>query len=198
MKTFLLSYLISWKISAYFGAFLLIMAEGDVVLFISTFLVKQGFFYLPYILPLLIAGAFFGDFLWYSLGKFISRYREGLLSKIISKITTRFDDGILNRTDTLLLATKFIYGTNRITLIRSGMLNVPIKKFCSADIKAVLIWIFIVGGIAYITSSWIPHFKYYFRYAEIGLALGILSFFVIERLITTIFEENILGNNKKK
>lgn len=197
MKTFLLSYLISWKLSAYFGAFILVMIEGDVILFVSAFLVKQGLFELHYIAPILIMGALIGDFLWYSFGKLIGRYPNGLPSKIISKITARFDDGILNRTETLLLATKFIYGTNRITLIRSGMLDVSIKKFFKADVKAVLIWIFIVGGIAYITSAWIPHFKYYFRYAEIGLALGILSFFVIERLITTIFEENILGKSKK-
>jgi len=197
MKTLFLKYLISWKLSAYLGAFALMLIEGDVVVFVSAFLTKQGFFYLPYIAPLLILGALIGDFLWYSLGKFANRHPESLPSKIISKVTKRFDDGILNRTDTLLMATKFIYGTNRITLIRSGMLNVPIKKFFNANIKAVLVWIFIVGGIAYATSAWIPHLKHYFRYAEIGLALGLLLFLVVERLITTIFEENILGTNKK-
>jgi membrane protein DedA with SNARE-associated domain len=197
MKTLLLSYLISWKLSAYFGAFVLIMIEGDVVVFVSAFLTRQGFFYLPYIAPLLILGALIGDFLWYSLGKFANQHPESLPSKIISNITKRFDDGIMNRTDTLLMATKFIYGTNRITLIRSGMLNVPVRKFFNADIKAVLVWIFIVGVIAYATSAWIPHLKHYFRYAEIGLALGLLLFLVVERLITAIFEENILGSNKK-
>ncbi len=197
MKTILLSYLVSWKLSAYLGAFALMMVEGDAVIFVSAFLTKHGFFYLPYIAPLLLIGALTGDFLWYSLGKFIGRYPNGIPSRIISKITKRFDDGILNRTDTLLVATKFIYGTNRITLIRSGMLNVPIRKFFKANLKAVIIWIFIVGGIAYATSVWIPHLKHYFRYAEIGLALGLLIFLVVERLITTIFEENILGSSKK-
>jgi membrane protein DedA with SNARE-associated domain len=198
VRTLFLNYLIAWKFSAYTGAFVLIMIEGDVIVFISAFLTEQKFFYLPYIVPLLIIGALIGDFLWYSLGKFISRYPEKLPARLIEKITKRFDDGIANRPDNLLMATKFIYGTNRITLIRSGMLNVPVKKFLLADAKAVIVWIFIVGGIAYGAAYWLPHLKEYFRYAEIGLALGILLFLVVERLITTIFEENLLGGNSKK
>lgn len=198
MKTILLNYLLAWKFSAYLGAFFLIMFEGDIVIFVSSFLTQQNFFYLPYILPILIAGAIIGDFLWYSLGKIIGRYPTKLPAKIIERITKRFDNGIANRPEKLLLVTKFIYGTNHITLIRTGMLNLPTKKFFSADIKAILVWVFFVGGIAYCASAWIPHLKNYFRYAEIGLALGLLLFLFVERLITTVFEDNLLGNNQKK
>ncbi len=186
MESLFAHYLTVWEPLGYILIFVGMMFEGDTVLFTAVFLAHQGYLSLfPAILAALW-GMILGDNLWYTLG---AKIRFGQKFPIVTqwaeKLAKPFDDHLRERPFRTIFLAKFTYGFNRAIITRAGMLNLKWKKLEESDILATLLWMSVVGAIAYFSSASLSYLlKDYLKYGEAALAVGIVLFIILERMIS--------------
>ena len=172
----------AWQPLGYFAIFSGLLLEGDLIIFSAMFLTNEGVFKLPIMIPVIIGAAITNDVLWYKLGK-ITRGKNHRLLKMVERIASPLDDLIARYPTRMLTATKFVYGLMRPTLMRLGMLNMPLSNFLRRDIPATLLWVCTVGSIGYFTSASLYYIKHYFRMAEITMLAAFLIFMCLWHFI---------------
>lgn len=169
--------------------FLGMMIEGDIFLFTTGFLVNRGYFAIDLAFLAVFLGTLIGDNLWYVLGELINE--NSVFGRFVSRLTKPFDKHLRGRTFRTILITKFAYGVHRPTLIRAGMLRLPFKKFIEGDIIAIVLWIFLVGGLGYLSSVSFILIKHYLRYTELTLFFGLILFILISHLVSHISKKEL-------
>ncbi len=162
----------------YILVFVGMIIEGDVLLFTTAFLVHQGVFNIGYMLIIVLAGAIFGDTLWYILGFRLNNYFP-FLRRCVDKVARRFDNQLVNRSFHTIFISKFVYGIHHALLIRAGYLKLPFKKFAAVDFPAIILWVAVIGGFGYVAGASFASLKHYLRFAEFGLAAGLMAFFIL-------------------
>lgn len=179
--------LTAWQPLGYLAIFSGLLLEGDLIIFSAMFLAQQGVFQLSIVIPVIIGAVFVNDLLWYNFGKSIRNKDNRLITHFAKKIGAPLDDLIARYPTRILATTKFVYGMMRPTLIRMGMLGVPMPYFLRHDVPAALFWIGTVGSIGYSTGASLYYVKYYFRTAEIILLAAFLSFIILWYFIGSKF-----------
>ena len=159
------------------------------MLFTVGFLTNGGYFDVITMLLVVFFGVMIGDNVWYVLGEVIKE--NSVFGRFITRIVKPFDEHLKKRTIWTIFISKFVYGLHRPTLLRAGMLRLPFKKFIEGDISASIIWIFLIGGLGYISSASFLLIKHYLRYTEITLLLGLITFILISHIITHISKKKL-------
>ncbi len=184
-----LHYLTEYQTLGLIIIFLGMMIEGDIFLFTAGFLVNRGYFAIDMALLAVFLGTLIGDNLWYVLGEMINE--NSVFGRFITRLTKPFDDHLIGRTFRTMLITKFAYGIHRPILFRAGMLRLPFKRFIEGDIIAIVLWIFIIGGLGYISSASFILMKHYLRYTELTLLFGLILFILISHLVSHISKKEL-------
>lgn len=184
-----LHYLSEYQTLGYLIIFLGMMIEGDILLFTAGFLAYRGYFNIDALSLIVFSGVILGDNLWYVFGEILKK--ESFIYKFIKRIASPFDEHLKNRTARTIFIAKFAYGLYRPLLLRAGSLYLPFKKFIKADIIASIIWIFIVGGLGYLSSASFLLIRRYLRYTELTLLLGIAVFILISHIVTKISKKEL-------
>lgn len=182
-------YIISHQTFAYLIIFVGMMIEGDVLLFTAGFLANRGIFDVITLLIIIFSGVILGDNLWYIFGEIIKK--ESYLYGFIERLTLPFDEHLKNRTIRTIFIAKFAYGFYRPLLLRAGSQNLSFKKFIKADVFASTVWIFLIGGLGYISSASFFIIRRYLRYTELTLFLGIAIFILISHIIAGISKKEL-------
>lgn len=156
--------------------------EGDILLFSSFFLAREGVFHLGTLFAVTLLGVLLGDLMWYWLGEKIDKSHSRLLLWA-EKIAAPFDEHLISRTFHTIFISKYTYGIHHAILLRAGMLRFPLRRFVGYDFISSLVWIFIVGGLGYFSSFYFSLIKHYIKFAELGLLFGILLFVFISHYI---------------
>lgn len=184
--------LVSWKILSYFIVFIGMMVEGDLLLFATAFLTRQGFFNLGSIAIVIFASVVIGDLIWYELGFKINKWPKiPYLSMKLNGLINDIDYHIAAKPFFVILISKFTYGFHHIVLARVGAKKMPFKKFISIEFLSAIIWIIVVGGLGYIAQASYAAFKHYLRFAEIGLFISLALFFIFSVFITRFLKKEI-------
>lgn len=179
-----LHYLTEYRTLGYIVIFLGMMIEGDIFLFTAGFLANRGYFAIDMVLLAAFFGTLIGDNLWYVFGEMINE--NSVLGRFITRLTKSFDDHLMGRTFRTMLITKFAYGIHRPILFRAGMLRLPFKKFIESDIIAIVPWVFLIGGLGYISSASFLLIRHYLRYTEVTLLFGLILFILISHIVSHI------------
>ncbi|QQR82211.1 VTT domain-containing protein [Candidatus Campbellbacteria bacterium] len=190
MHALFFQYLETYRLFAYAVIFIGLLLEGEVTLFLAALLVHQGFLNLYDTLALTLLGVFLGDLLWFTLGEHLSLYKK--ISAWVEREAGRFDHIFQAHTFKSLLVTRFLYGLSRPTLIRMGMLRIPIKKFLEANIVTTLVWSSLVWIIAYALSASILSTRHFIPRLEAGIALIIIAIIVLNKLARRFIEKGLL------
>ncbi len=185
----LFHYLTLWQPIGYIVLFFGMMIEGDTLLFLAAFLVRQGSFeFLPTLVTIL-SGVLLGDIGWYMLGKMLNQ--ESFLGKWIHHLAHPFDEHMIQRPFRTIFISKFMYGFHHAMLMRAGALKVPKKQFAKIDLVATISWMAVIGGLGYFFSASLMLFKKYLRVAEVGLVVVLILYAVFEKTITAILKRLI-------
>lgn len=186
----ILKYFIIWKPLGYIVAFFGMMLEGEGFLFALSFLTHRGFFNAVYMFFILLAGALIGDLFWYWFGRRFntSHIPFAFLRNWIDKIAKPLDDHLINRTKHTVFISKFVYGFHRLIMIRSGSLKIKLIDIIKIDIVATIVWIFVIGGLGYLSSLSLHFTRRRLRLTEIALAISIIVFilfwdFIVRKLL---------------
>ena len=143
-------------------------------------------------LPLVFLGAIIGDNIWYVLGELMNKKKLFLkVKKIIEKATSPFDEHLKNRTVRTIFISKFIYGLYRPIILKAGVMNISFEKFIKTDMMTTFVWIFLVGGLGYLSSASFLAVRRYLRYTELTLLLGIAIFILISYVVTKISKKEL-------
>ncbi|MFA6476059.1 MAG: VTT domain-containing protein [Candidatus Paceibacterota bacterium] len=176
-------YLIIWQPLGYLLGVVGMIIEGDITWFTFAFLTSQGFFNLWLMLLVVFGGIVISDTLFFFVGRTIHRFPRFV--KIWSdKIAQPFDRHIHNRPRQTLLISKFTYAVHKPILVRMGMTDKTYLDFMKQDLPGVFIWILVIGGLGYFSGLSFFLVQQYLRYAEVGLLLGLIIFFIAIKLIT--------------
>jgi len=147
MDSLMLNNLDFWRPALYSVLFVGLLFEGEAILFTAAYLVHQGKIDPGDTLTIAICGVLIGDSIWYFAGVAISGLP--IIRKIVSKLPKDFDAFIRKRPNTSIIATKFIYGFHRPTLIRLKAVGVAYGNFLKADIPGAFLWISILIALGY-------------------------------------------------
>lgn len=180
MEFILLDFFVVHPLSGYALVFFGMLVEGDIVLFTAAFLGNFGVFSLSLLAIIAFVGVIAGDILWYLLGthqdKLPPRAR-----RIIERVAAPFDRNLLRRPLRTLFITKFAYGIHHLVLARAGADNLGLRRFIASDLVATAGWVTAIMGLGYLGSFALVQVKEYLRFAEVGLLLGLVALFLLER-----------------
>lgn len=183
METLFLHYIESYEWLAYILIFIALLIEGEAVLFISAYLVHQGYLKIEMLLPVVAVAVLTGDVLWYKFGTYIEE-SVPFIKKRLTKLTGPVDKLILTKTFHTIILAKFAYGMNRATLVRFGALKVPFRNFFRFDLVAMVLWVTVIFSVGYASSASFTIIKHYLKYAEVGIFLGLIILFLFTHFIT--------------
>ncbi len=185
-------YLTAHQTLGYAIIFFGMMIEGDIVLFTAGFLTHQGYFDIGIILLLVFLGAIIGDNIWYVLGELMNEKKLFLkVKKFMEKATSPFDEHLKNHPVRTFFISKFAYGLYRPIILKAGAMKIFFGEFIKADLAATFTWIFLVGGLGYLSSASFLAVKHYLRYTELTLLLGIAVFILISYVVTKISKKEL-------
>ena len=181
-KTLLLHYLLVAPVFAHFLIVVGMMFEGDVVLYTTALLTQQEFLKIEWSLPLAILGLFLGDILWFEIGR--RAPKTFFLRKYLDRLAENVDGHLTDWPIRTLFISKFAYGIGHLAIMRIGTFGeASLKKFLKKDFFASLPWFVLVWGLGYGTGAVLPYLKNYLKYAELGIAAGIIILLAIQHLV---------------
>lgn len=183
-------------ILAYLLIFLGITIEGDIVLFTSAFLAYQGHLDIGIIFAIALVGVYLRDLMWYEVGRRLHQH-QNFIGRWAQNLAEPFDEHLIERPIHSLCIAKFVYGLHLAIIIRAGMLKIPLKKFIEADTVAAVAWILVIGILGYASGASFEAARAYLKYAEVGLAIGIVTFLLVHRYISRASRKS-LGKGKKR
>jgi len=179
MHFLFLNVLTTWGPILYAIIFIAMIIEGDASLFATAFLVHEGILDPLATFVVVYLGVMAGDILWYVLGMQMSGM-SGRVAHWIERVAKPFDRQLNKNPIRLIFVSKFAYGIHHAILARAGMLKMDLTRFIEIDIVGNVLWVAVVGGLGYFLSASLPLLKYYFRYVEVGLLLGLLLLVLLQ------------------
>lgn len=156
--------------------------EGEIFLFAAAFLASQGFLSPELTFLAIFGGVMMGDSCWYWLGHKIN-HSDTCVSRWLIKKTGQFDEHLLNNSLRTIFISKFVYGAHHLMMMRAGVIKLKFREFFKDDFVANLVWVFIIGGLGYLSGASFQYTRHYLKFTEYALALGVVLFFVVDFLI---------------
>ena len=168
----------------YLALFVGLLFEGETVLFVAFYLVRQEHLSVTLAIIAALSGVLAGDFLWYQVGHFLNRF--AWLKQKLDRVAGPIDRQLIKRPMRTLFISKFAYGLHRLTQIRSGALRIAWRVFWQADVPAAILWIAIVASLGYFTALSVAALRHYMHFTQFGLLFGILLLWGITHIISHI------------
>lgn len=195
MEFILLDFFILHPFLGYALAFFGMFVEGDLVLFSAAFLAHLGVFDVVWLAAVSFFGMLAGDALWYGAGRFHQKLPR-FLARLFERVASPFDRALNAHPFRTLLVGKFAYGIHRLILARGGG-QIPFARFFKKDLVATAVWVAALMSAGYFGGFAINQLKGYYRFAEIGLLIGIIIVIFAEKAVKkfslTLSEKN--GNS---
>ena len=179
-----------WQYLGYALLFIGMVVEGEVVLLAAVFLSQTGHMQLPYVLLVSFFGMVIGDSLWYWFGHYLDRFL--FAKKIANGILPALDKHLQTRPTLSIFVAKFIYFLHRIVLVRARPCGIPFKKFFTADLVAIIAWIFTSTVLGIFFAASFSLLKGYIKYAELGLLLVIIILIAGEHYLSLYYKKRLI------
>jgi membrane protein DedA with SNARE-associated domain len=185
------------RYTGYLILFIAMVFEGETVLILAGMLASLKAFDVGDVFWIAFFGIVIGNMFWYSVGLKLGHrnFAKNLVLRakgIIKYFLPRFHE----RPFKSIFFSKFIYGTNRATVLMSGVFKIDFPLFMKAEVLASILWVFLYEAIGYFFGSaaiWVTHRAN--RFALIAL-LFVLLFILSQRLLLHRYEKRQLEENQ--
>jgi membrane protein DedA with SNARE-associated domain len=182
MDGHLFYYLTLWRPLGYTLIFVGALVEGDILLLASAAMTRLGYFD-PFDMTLIIVSSvLIGDSLWFTLGSKFATSRNKVIVWLLHHVR-RVPIDLNKDLFTKLLISKFVYGTQRATLVSLGSTGMSLRHFLVREIPAALIWIVVLGGIGYWFAGVLTVVRHYVRFFELGILVLVLTYLVFRMVM---------------
>jgi membrane protein DedA with SNARE-associated domain len=169
---------ISLGVYKYLLIFILAIVEGPIIMVVSGFLVKVGYFeFLPAYVSLLL-GDWVGDFFWYGLGYFSGKkifMKHGKYLGLTEERIDRVEELFRRHQNKVMFISKITmgFGLALVTLISCGIMKISLKKFAIFNLIGEFVLAGILIGIGYALANGYVYVNHGFK------ILYIFAWFVI-------------------
>lgn len=175
----------------YFIFYIATIFAGSVAEFTGFWLVFKGFlgpWGLLFFPLVVLASSTTGDLMWYYFGRALRETRFGNFVKNRLPGHAKMEERIHRNGTNLIFATRFVYASAFPIIFSIGWAGMRFKKFFKMSLVSSLIWVPVLTGIAYgLTLSLTPlQSVVVFKQFEIVFLIGIVSFFVLNYLVTKL------------
>ncbi len=172
-----------------------ILIQGELAILVSVFLIaNNSLSWGGFIVPALSA-AIIGDILLYFLGRVLRNTRFGW--KLYKKIKHNrraqlYFFYVRENVNKLLIASKFLLGTNILAVFAISWSKVKFSKFLKSKFIGLLLWFFPMTAIAYFFASGLTYLRSekIFHQMEIGVAIVVVLIFGGEYLLRRIINKS--------
>lgn len=183
-------FLILNKTLGYALLFFFLLLEGELIFFVAAFLAHRGFFDPLTLMAIALAGVLIGDVLWFTTGR--NMHKTSKLFQFAARhISRAFDSHVERVPMRVLFISKFTYGLHRAVLLRIGNTKMSLKTFLRGDILPSVVWVVTVFMLGYISSLTLVPLRHYLRFAEIGLAVVVISFAVLSYALSRVLRRKL-------
>ncbi|MBN2752852.1 MAG: DedA family protein [Rhodospirillaceae bacterium] len=144
----------SWGyVAILIGTFL----EGETIVIFAGVFASQGMMSLPLVFATALFGTFFGDQVYFTIGK---RWGSRLLySHPALKRKTRSVFRLLKKYETgFILSFRFVYGLRNVSPFVIGMNGIPHARFAILNFIAAFVWATIFAGGGYLLGVTLENF----------------------------------------
>jgi membrane protein DedA with SNARE-associated domain len=159
-------------IALFVGSFL----EGETVVFLAGVGAHHGYFSLPTVIGVVVAGAFIGDQVFYFIGR---RYGNRLLARFprLAAGAPRVQ-AMLRRWDVLaIILVRFAYGIRTAGPLVIGTCGISPWRVALFNFIGVVLWAPLVAGLGYFAGELVT--RWVGRMPHPGIVLPIALLFVI-------------------
>ena len=158
------------------------LLQGEIAVLVCVFLVvNHSLTWTEFIVPSLGA-LIFGDISLYVIGRLLRNTRIGwrfYKKHKNNRRTQLYLYYVRENVQKLLIASKFLFGANIISILAISWSKVKFPKFLKSQLTGALLWFFLMTGVAYSFASGLTLLKSekIFQQIEIGIAVVILIIF---------------------
>lgn len=171
---------------SYLLVFVLMIVEGEAPLFVIAFFVEQNVLAFLPTLFFVISGVIIGDLLWYQLGAHLHR-KNSKFAKLIKHITAPFERHLTARPGLTIFISKFFYGVNHALIARTGMIGMEPKFLMKYDVPAAIAWVFVIGGLGYLSGASFAVAARRLRIVEIMLVGSVVILYLLEYIFRRLY-----------
>jgi len=169
----------SWGyVAILIGTFL----EGETIVIFAGVFASQGMMSLPLVFATALFGTFFGDQVYFTIGK---RWGARLLySHPTLKRKTRSVFRLLKKYETgFILSFRFIYGLRNVSPFVIGMNGIAHPRFAALNFLAAFAWATIFAGGGYVLGKTLESFVGKLHGMILLIILGIVVFFSVLSIV---------------
>lgn len=119
--------------------------EGETILIIAGFLAHRGYMNIYLVILAAFAGSFFGDQLYFTIGRF--RGRSFLEKHPAMRVKVKRFTELMNRYKILIiLSFRFLYGFRTVAPFAIGLSDISYKKFFVLNMLSAVVWAAVFGA----------------------------------------------------
>lgn len=191
MQSFLMDFSETHRLLVYIILFIGILIEGEILLVLAGVLSRNGQLDFFNIVLFAFVAAIIHDLIYWSIGRKISKtQREKFLFFKISKFNY-FLERLRDGNGIYIFISKFAWNLNRIILVASGYLKMPIKKLLQYSIPASLIWAITFVALGNIFAEKTEILKQDLKTAAVFISVFILVIIILEGGLRKLLKKDI-------
>jgi len=181
------SFIHNYESLVYLIVFVAIIIEGDISVLLFGALSKERALSFFKILPVIILAAIVHDILFWSIGGRLSKMKKKKYLFLNFEKMADFLDKIKPSIGIYIFLSKFAWNFNRVVVVSSGYIGVPIKKFIRYSTLSACLWSITYMSLGYVFADQTKIFK-----QKIGMAGALIVGFIIAMILFEIYIKKIL------
>lgn len=164
----------------YFALFIGTFLEGETILILAGIAAAQDYLDLKTVIIVAFIGSYFGDQLWYFLGR---HYGIAILNKR-PKWQKSADKALIylrRNPDLWVLIFRFMYGLRTVMPVAIGISGYSPKRYIILNGIGAIIWSIVLGGASYYFGSIVLSYLKDYELIFLGAIVVIALFFWLRR-----------------
>lgn len=189
MESLLVNFSEIHRFLAYAIIFLAVLIEGEIILLLAGVLSRNGYLDIFDAITVAFAAAIIHDLIYWQIGKKLFESNRKRFLFINLEKTASFLERLKVNDGLYIFISKFAWSFNKVILVASGYLQVPLKELLRYSWLAALIW-----SITFVSLGSIFAYKTDILKKDLKIA----ALFIISFIAVIIIFENIIQRMIKK
>jgi membrane protein DedA with SNARE-associated domain len=194
MESLLTNFSEAHRILSYLIVFFSIFIEGEIILLLAGVLSHRGHLDIFDVIMIASVAAILHDLLYWSIGQKLSKTSKKKIWFIDLEKVRGFLEKLRLSNGLYIFISKFAWNLNRVILIASGYLKMPVKELMRYSVPASFVWSITFVSLGYVFAFETNILKKDFKTASLILVGFIIVIIVLENLLRKMLEKRT--NNK--
>jgi len=188
----LISRFSEFQIFGYVAILFLMIAEGPLTTMFASFAASLGYFNIWIIFVIAFLGDVIGDLIHYSVGFYLRKYgaKWGIKKSKIKQLENKLNKNFL----AAMIIGKPTAPLSTITLLMSGALRVPLRKFLIVSIITTLPLTILYTSLGFFFGSTLNEIIKYLeigKYAFILIIISLVILYLIYKIVSKLITRNM-------